>query len=299
MIERIAEDERIVLDRMEVDQDALNETPELVEESFVEVGDLWTLGNHRLLCGDSTNAGAVALLLDGEEPFILVTDPPYGVGYDPNWRTEAAEQGQLSHGSPARIGEVENDDRADWSEAYSLFPGSVIYSWSPGGDLSIVTGKAVQDAGFSIRAQVIWRKPNFAISRGHYNYSHEPCWYGVRFGKTAKWQGDNSASTVWDITLDKNAGGEVGNHGTQKPVECMRRPIANHGGESDDVYDPFLGSGTTIIACESLGRRCFAIEILPAYVQQSLQRYLDLTSSEPILVETGETFEQVKKRRGG
>lgn len=126
----------------------------------------------------------------------------------------------------------------------------------------------------------MWRKPHFPISRGHYTYQHEPCWYAVRKGKQSHWIGDANASTVWDISLDKNV---EGGHSTQKPLECMARPIRNH--DSEFVYEPFCGSGTTIIACENLGRRCRAIEISPAFVAVCLQRYLDHTNQAPVLLE--------------
>jgi DNA modification methylase len=198
----------------------------------------------------------------------MVTDPPYGVNYDPNWRNEAAEAGHLAYAA-SRIGTVDNDDRVDWSEAYELFPGDVAYTWSPGGDPVILTGLALQKVGFQIRNQIIWCKPHFPISRGAYTYQHEPCWYGVKKGRKAHWIGDGTASTRWDIALDKNV---EGGHSTQKPLECMARPIRNHEG---DVYDPFLGSGTTLIAADQLNRKCYGIEISPAYVAVVLQRATD------------------------
>jgi DNA modification methylase len=125
------------------------------------------------------------------------------------------------------------------------------------------------------RTQIIWRKPRFVISRGHYHWQHEPAWYAVRPGGSAKWRGDRSQSTVWDIAQRDDTGETK--HGTQKPVECMRRPIRHHGGKGDDVYDPFVGSGTTIIAAEQLGRRCFAMEISPGYCDVVVQRWEQFT----------------------
>lgn len=242
----------------------------------VHSGDLWQLGEHRLICGDCTDAAAVQGVLQDDVPLLMVTDPPYGVNYDPNWRNEAAAAGLLAYAA-RRVGVVENDDRIDWSEAYSLFPGDVAYTWSPGGDHVILTGLALQGCGYQIRNQIMWRKPHFPISRGHYTYQHEPCWYAVKKGRTAHWIGDANASTVWDISLDKNV---EGGHSTQKPLECMARPIRNH--DSEFVYEPFLGSGTTIIACENLGRKCRAVEISPAYVAVALQRWADHTGRTPV-----------------
>lgn len=248
----------------------------LREQYGVNVGQIWQLGDHRLACGDSTNKEQVDRLLHGAVPFLMVTDPPYGVNYDPDWRNQAAEAGHLSYGGRA-VGKVINDDIADWTPSWRLFPGSVAYTWSPGGDHVLITGAALHLAGFQIRSMIIWRKAHFAISRGAYHFQHEPCWHAVKKGAKANWCGDRSQSTVWDINHVKNETG----HGTQKPVECMARPIRNHGGKDDDVYDPFLGSGTTLIACEQLGRRCFAMEISPSYVAMAIQRWVDLTGKEP------------------
>ena len=254
-------------------------------------GQLWLLGNHRLLCGDATAAEDVSRLLDGDVPLLMVTDPPYGVEYDPGWRNEAAKKGQLAYAA-SRIGEVDNDDRVDWSEAWELFPGDVVYTWSPPGDHVIHTGLALVKAGYEIRNQIIWRKPHFPISRGHYTYQHEPCWYAVKKGRTAHWIGKHNASTVWDISLDKNV---AGGHSTQKPLECMAMPIRNH--DSEFVYEPFSGTGTTIIACEGLGRKCLAIEVNPAYVAVALQRWHDVTGSSPTVGLTRKTGEKQDETR--
>jgi DNA modification methylase len=261
------------------DADAqIDRAAELAVEWGVESGQLWQLGAHLLICGDSTDPAVVARLLGTAKPELMVTDPPYGVEYDPNWRNEAAKQGHLAYAA-RRVGKVYNDERVDWSEAYKLFPGDVAYTWSPGGDHVIQTGQTLLDCGFQIRNQIIWSKPHFPISRGHYTYQHEPCWYAVKKGATAHWIGDANASTVWEIALDKNVDG---GHSTQKPLECMARPIRNHEG---DVYEPFLGSGTTLIAAENLKRRCFAIEIDPGYVAVALQRFKDATGKMPQIME--------------
>jgi DNA modification methylase len=262
----------------------LDKAEELQHEWKTECGQVWEIPSkaspgktHRLMCGDSTNQEEVKTLLDGKVPFIMVTDPPYGVEYDPDWRNKAAEAGHLSYGDRA-IGKVMNDDRAEWSAAWALFPGNVVYTWSPGGDHVLVTGQALVKSGFEIRSMIIWKKAHFAISRGAYHYQHEPCWYAVRKGKKSEWCGDRSQSTIWDIDHIKNETG----HGTQKPLECMARPIRNHGGKDDDVYDPFLGSGTTMIAAERSGRICFGMEIDPKYCAVILQRCLDM-GLEPVL----------------
>lgn len=255
----------------------IDRAEELRAKWGVEFGQLWQLGEHRLICGDCTDAPTVARVLNGDAPRLMVTDPPYGINYDANWRNEAAEKGLLSFG-PRRTGVVQNDDRVDWLDAYNLFPGDVAYTWSPGYHV-ILTGMALQHAGFQIRNQIIWVKPHFPISRGHYTYQHEPCWYGVRKGRQAHWIGDKNASTTWKIALDKNIDG---GHSTQKPLACMATPISNHRG---DVYEPFLGSGTTLIACENLKRRCYALEIHPPYVAVALERWSTTTGRMPIKID--------------
>lgn len=258
-------------------------TPEVVEDEVSEPpkvpvtkpGDMWLLGEHRLLCGDSTKAEDVGRLRGGRKPFIMVTDPPYGVEHDPHWREEA---GVSSYGPQAK-GLVTNDDRLAWTDSYKLFPGHVAYVWHAGRHATEIVVN-LRDAGFEVRTQVIWRKPQIVFGRGHYHWQHEPCWYVVRSGGSAKWCGDRTQSTVWEIKSMHVMGGArnhgadgVTGHSTQKPVECMARPIRNHGGPDDDVYDPFLGSGTTIIAAEQLGRRCYGLEISPAYCDVIVERW--------------------------
>ena len=251
-------------------------------EPTVQRGEVWSLGQHRLMCGDATSEEVVLVLLDGNIPNLMITDPPYGVNYDPNWRNEAYEAGQLAYAA-SRVGLVTADTRTDWSDAWRLFPGDVAYCWSAPGADCIVSGLALQSAGFEIRASVMWRKPHFPISRGHYTFQHEACWYAIRKGRQAAWIGPANASTVWDISLDKNVSPDApdGGHSTQKPLECMERPISYHDG---DVYDPFVGSGTTIIAAERLGRRCYAMEIEPRYCDVVIQRWEDYTGGKACLL---------------
>lgn len=251
-----------------VDPDDAPPVPDVV---WSKLGEVYEMGAHRLMCGDATNAEHVANLLDGNVPRLCVTDPPYGVDYDPAWRTRAAKAGHLSYAA-RRVGEVLNDDRADWQEAWDLFPGDVLYSWHPPGATSLVHAAAIERAGFVLRMQIIWAKSNFPIGRGDYHVRHEPCWYAVRKGSPAHRTDDRTQTTLWEINLDKNV---EGGHSTQKPVECMARPIRNH--EPSDVYDPFCGSGTTLIACETLGRRCFAMELDRGYCDVIRNRYATYT----------------------
>ncbi len=155
------------------------------------VGDLWQLGSHRLICGDSTSADVVGLLLGDVKPLLMVTDPPYGVEYDPSWRNQAGAA------KTKRTGKVLNDDRADWREAWALFPGDVAYVWH--GALHAATvAESLMAAGFNVRSQIIWAKDSLVLSRGDYHWQHEPCWYAVKKTGKGHWAGDRKQTTLWE-----------------------------------------------------------------------------------------------------
>jgi DNA modification methylase len=257
----------------------LDRADDLQKEWGTELGQIWQLGDHRLFCGDSTSADDVEKLLAGDKPLLMVTDPPYGVAYDPNWRNQTDRANGRPVGARA-VGRVTNDDRADWSAAWALFPGDVAYVWHSGIHSAEVQA-SLEGSGFTLRTQIVWAKSNMVISRGHYHGKHEPCFYAVRKGATGLWAGDRTQTSLWEI--DKPMKSETG-HSTQKPVECMARPIRNH--DSKLVYEPFCGSGTTIIACEQLGRSCRAMEISPGYTAVILQRFKDATGQMPVQVKS-------------
>jgi len=237
-----------------------DEVPDPPPKPATRPGDIWLLGkHHRLACGDATNADDVARLLAGQSPFLMITDPPYGCSYDPAWRQREAAKGNLAYAA-RRTGEVPNDDRCDWEEAWELSPSSVAYVWH-GGLHARVVQESLEVSGFELRSQIIWAKHHLPISRGAYHWRHEPCFYAVRRGASAQWVGDRRQTTLWDdILLDTNV---EGGHSTQKPVEAMARAIRNHKG---DVYDPFVGVGGTIIGAEMEGRRSYSMDISPTYV---------------------------------
>jgi DNA modification methylase len=253
-------------------------------------GDVWLLGRHRLACGSSTDAHTVEAVLAGVKPHLMVTDPPYGVEYDAAWRSKAknADGTRLSTGEDRAVGKVENDDIADWSEAWSLFPGDVAYVWH--GEKQIVSlGSELEKSGFQLRNLIVWAKSNLVIGRGNYHSQHETCWYIVRkkSGATGHWAGDRKQTTVWKI--DKPQKSETG-HSTQKPVECMQKPIENNSSPGQVVYEPFSGSGTTIIAAEKTGRACYAIDLNPAYVDMAVIRWQNFTGQTATLEATGQPF---------
>jgi DNA modification methylase len=265
-----------------------DDVPQVPEVAVSRAGDLWLLGSHRLLCGDATEEACVSRLLGGVRPHLMVTDPPYGVEYDPAWRNEAGAS------QSRRTGKVLNDDRADWREAWALFPGEVAYVWH--GALHAGTvAESLTVSGFEIRSQIIWAKERLVLSRGHYHWQHEPCWYAVRSGGKGSWSGDRKQTTVWPISSKAQDAETV--HGTQKPVECMRRPMLNNSSIGQAVYEPFMGSGTTLIAAETCQRACLGIELNPAYVDVAVQRWQHLTGEKAILDREGADFDTVAAAR--
>ena len=266
-----------------------DEVPAPPTKPVVRRGDLWALGEHRLLCGDSTNKQDVMLALGDAKPRLMVTDPPYGVDYDADWRNRADRANGKAYGASA-VGKVMNDGRVDWSAAWKLFSGDVVYCWHADRHASSVQ-LSLESVGFEIVCQVIWAKSRMIISRGDYHWKHEPCWYAVRKGKRHNWQGDRSQTTLWEIEHAKSDTG----HSTQKPIECMKRPIENNSQAGAHIYEPFSGSGTTIICCEMTGRKAIAIELDSSYVQVAIERWQAFTGKLATL--DGKTLEQVGKAR--
>lgn len=263
-----------------------DETPEPEEIAASMPGDVWCLGKHRIACGDSTDAAAVAALLGSDLPRLMVTDPPYGVEYDPAWRH------RLGVNKSMRRGKIKNDERADWGEAWALFPGEIAYVWHGALHAATVAESLVKQ-GFTVRAQIIWAKERLVMSRGDYHWQHEPCWYAVR--KKGHWTGDRKQTTLWTIPAGKEDSKTP--HSTQKPVECMRRPMLNNSDSGDWVYEPFLGSGTTLIAAETSGRQCLGMEVDPIYVDVAIRRWQAFAGRQAALAADGRTFDAIAVQR--
>ena len=264
------------------------ETPEAPAVPVSRPGDLWLLGPHRLLCGSATEPADVARLLGGMKPQLMATDPPYGVAYDPGWRNRAG----LSE--TKRTGKVLNDDRADWRAAWALFPGDVAYVWH--GALHATTvAESLVACGFDIRSQIIWSKERLVLSRGDYHWQHEPCWYAVRQKGRARWNGDRKQTTLWSIPSRGEDATTV--HGTQKPVEAMRRPMLNNSAPGQPVYEPFSGSGTSLIAAESCGRVSLSMELDPAYVDVAVLRWQAYAGATATLDGDGRSFAEIAAER--
>jgi len=281
------------------DDDAL---PEEVVNPISQLGDLWILGTHRLLCGDSTQAESYNAVMMQDIPTLMVTDPPYGVNYDPEWRYDVGLSQEVNPSKKTLKGKVLNDDQASWYDVYKHFTGNVMYVWHASLNAHIVR-EDILKCGFDVKYQIIWGKQSFVISRGDYHFQHEPCFYAVRKGKNHNWQGARDQSTLWSIanlrasSQDDPSEQKTG-HGTQKPVECMLKPILNNSQFGDIIYEPFCGSGSTIIAAEKSGRHVRAIELSPNYVDQIIIRWQNFTGKNAIHVGTNKTYDELNIERG-
>ena len=290
------------------DEEKANEAPPLPENPASRTGDLWLCGKHRVLCGNSTNADDVAKLLGDRKPILMVTDPPYGIELDTEWRDRAGLNGcgpaESSYMKKRTEGHTETtisgDTRADWSEAFELVPSvQIAYVWHA----SVFTREVLDGLvriGFLYPQQIIWNKGRTVLTRTHYWYQHEPCWYVRK--KNAPWFGKaGENSTIWDSASPKFIMGgsdeEKYDHPTQKPVDLMRRPILNHLKRGELVYEPFLGSGTTLAAAELTERFCCGMEVDPKYVDVILQRWQTLSGQKAELEGDGRTFEEIAAER--
>jgi len=262
----------------QTDDDAVLEPP---KTTHVRRGDVYQLGRHRLGCFDATCEADVRSLLGGVRPLLMATDPPYGVDYKPADRHRAYPQQRTA------VGRVLNDTRADWGAAFALFSGHVVYAWHAALFADVVMA-ALRRADFEIRSQIIWSKSTLVLSKGAYHWKHEPAWYAVRRGRSANWCGDRSQTTVWEVpNLNPMGGSRVGEntptgHSTQKPVRLFELPMLNHTTGSDAVYDPFVGSGSALIAGEKLGRTVYAMDLDPIYVDVALQRWEAFTGQKAV-----------------
>ena len=287
------------------DEDAVLEPP---ANPVSKPGDLFVLGDHRLICGDCTDPNVVARLLAGAKPKLMVCDPPYGISLDSEWRDRAglngcgpAEASYMKHRTEGHTETtISGDTRADWSEAFELVPSlEVAYVWHA----SVFTREVLnglERIGFLYPQQIIWNKGRTVLTRTHYWYQHEPCWYVRKVN--APWYGKaGQNATVWDSPSPKFIMGgsdeEKFDHPTQKPMDVMRRPILNHTLPGEAVYDCFLGSGTSTIAAEQNGRSCYGVELDPKYVDVIVRRWQGYTGKQAVLEGDGRTFAEIAEER--
>jgi DNA modification methylase len=290
------------------DEEKANAAPPLPESPVSRPGDLWLLGPHRVLCGDATSAESVARLLGERKPRLMVTDPPYGLELDSEWRDRAGLNGcgpaEPSYLKKRTAGHTETtisgDTRADWSEAFGLVSSlEVAYVWHASKFTRQVLDGLLR-IGFVHHQQIIWNKGRTVLTRTLYWFQHEPCWFVRK--KNAAWYGKaGENSTIWDSPSPKfimgGADEDKYDHPTQKPIELMRRPILNHLRRGELVYDPFLGSGTTLAAAELNERVCYGLELDPKYVDVVVQRWQAVTNKTATLDGDGRTFEEIALER--
>jgi len=285
---------------------AEDDVPPVPEAPVTRTGDLWLLGPHRLLCGSSISPENTTRVLGGAKPLLMITDPPYGIELDMEWRDRRGHNEMApaakSYMKVAMEGKgISVDTIADWSASWESVPSiEVAYVWHAALNSSDVA-RGIERTGFQIRQHIVWRKTVFAMSRGAYQWSHEPCWYAVKRGRQAHWIGGSKQTTVWDAASPKHimsgSDEEKLPHPTQKPVELMRRPMVNHGKPNDGVYEPFGGSGTTLAAAELTGRVCYCIEIEPRFVDVIVTRWQNLTGKQATLEGDGRMFAEIKAER--
>ena len=268
--------EKLLAEDKNADEDSFDVDAELDKPTFSKAGDIWTLGQHRVICGDSTKFETYTALMQGKQANLIVTDPPYGIDYD--------------KGSAGKI----KNDKFDTDESFYTFLFSafsemanclatdgaayVFHADSKG----LVFRKAFDDAGFKLSGCCIWAKNTFTLGRSDYQWCHEPCLYGWKKSGKHNWYGDRKQSTIWHC--DKPSRSEK--HPTMKPIPLLAIPIANSTQTNAIVLEPFGGSGSTLICCDQLGRVCFAIELDEKFVDVIVNRYIETVgSADGIFVE--------------
>ncbi len=299
--------------------------PEPPKNPVTRPGDLWVLGEHRLLCGDSTKADDVIRLMNGERAILFATDPPYLVDYDgtnhPPNKTAKERAAKAKAAAEGKEKKGWTDGNKDWSDTYGvtwddssqgpeLYEGFIRaaidhaitdhaawYCWHASrrqGMLESVWEKM----GAFVHQQIIWNKPSPVLTRTHYLWKHEPCFYGwIRGNRPEKLEGADPAYTVWDIK--GLTGDERPEHPTPKPLECFGVPMRQHVPLGGLCYEPFSGSGSQIMAGEANHRRVYAVEISPVYCDVAVQRFLQASGKIVFLEGSGgKTFADVAAERG-
>ena len=261
-------------DDADVQEDDFDVDAELEKPTFSKTGDVWTLGRHRLVCGDSTKADTFEVLMNGRKANLVVTDPPYNVNYE------------------GTAGKIKNDNLADEKFYQFLFDAFSNIEKVMADDASIYVfhadteglnfRKAFSDAGFYLSGCCIWKKPSLVLGRSPYQWQHEPCLYGWKKSGKHQWYSDRKQTTIWEFEKTK----KNTDHPTMKPIPLLAYPIQNSSMSNTLVLDPFGGSGSTLIACEQTDRDCYTIELDEKYCDVIVKRYIEQTgTSESVSVE--------------
>lgn len=267
-------------DDADVQEDDFDVDAELEKPTFSKSGDVWTLGRHRLVCGDSTKAETFAILMNGRKANLVVTDPPYNVNYE------------------GTAGKIKNDNLADEKFYQFLLDAFSNIEKVMADDASIYVfhadteglnfRKAFSDAGFYLSGCCIWKKPSLVLGRSPYQWQHEPCLYGWKKSGKHQWYADRKQTTIWEFEKTK----KNTDHPTMKPIPLLAYPIQNSSMSNTLVLDPFGGSGSTLIACEQTDRDCYTIELDEKYCDVIVKRYIEqVGSADGVSVERdGKTY---------
>lgn len=254
-----------------------DEAPEVdkVNPPITQPGDIWQLGKHRLMCGDSTDAGTVALLMDGKKADLFLTDPPYNVAYEGKTKDALTIENDKMGSDKFR----EFLTSAFTAAVSVLKEGAGFYIWFAALEhCNFET--ALNESGLEVRQELIWKKNSMTFGWQDYQWKHEPCFYGWKDGASHNWYSDRCQTTI--LEFDKPA--RNGEHPTMKPVELFAYQIQNSTKKGDIVLDLFGGSGTTIIACEQTGRIGYSMELDPRYCDVIIKRYENLTGNKPVKI---------------
>lgn len=261
------------IDEVEEDDFNIDEAIVDIEIPTTTVGDIWQLGNHRLMCGNSTQKEDVLRLMNDQHADLLLTDPPYNVDYE-------GAAGKIQNDNMSN-----NDFRKFLVEAFKqadsvMKDGAVFYIWHADSEGYNFRGSCF-DIGWQVRQCLIWIKNSLVMGRQDYHWKHEPCLYGWKDGASHNWYSDRTQTTL--LEFDKPSKSEF--HPTTKPNKLFSYQIQNSSKEEDNVLDMFGGSGTTIMACEQLNRNCFMMELDPKYCDVIVKRWETLTGKEAVLIE--------------
>jgi DNA modification methylase len=271
-----------------------DDVPPVEKEAVSIAGDVWVLGRHRVMCGDSISAADVARLMGDERAALLQTDPPYGIAYVAN----AKSKGQAQAHTDIANDDLDGEKLQAFLEACiraalpHLNDNCAFYLWHPMLTQGTFFAAAAAAADILIHRQVIWVKPSMVFGRGDYHWQHELCFYGWRRGNRPPFYGPRSQTTIWQVGRETSK-----EHPTAKPVDLWARPIENHTKVGEVMYEPFSGSGSQVIAAEQAGRRCFAMELAGIYVDVAVRRWQAYTGLQATLEGDGRTFDQIAAER--
>ena len=265
------------------DEDAV---PEVPEKPTVVEGDVWLLGKHRLMCGDSTSINALEQLCDGQLVDMWITDPPYNVSYTGKTQDALTIQNDQMEDEPFRQFLMDSCVAAD----AVMKSGAVFYIWHADSEGYNFRG-ACKDAGWEVRQCLIWKKSSLVMGRQDYHWKHEPCLYGWKEGAAHLWAADRKQTTILEFDRPNRSS----DHPTMKPVELFEYQMLNNTKGSDLVLDSFAGSGTTLIACEKNNRIARVMELDPKYCDVIINRWQDFTGQQAVHESSGKKFADLKE----